>query len=118
MGASAGVAKSTNNEVVAVSVIVIVRFPVSDVASSIKGLQANAAFFEALSGSAKSGGALHHQFAAGDGELVVVDEWETAEQFQAFFAGNPKIAEVMGSIGVTGDPQVSVFGSIDVAGTF
>ena len=105
-------------EVVAVSVIVTVRFPVSDVASAIEGLHANAGFFEALSGHAKSDGALRHRFAAGDGELVVVDEWDTAEQFQSFFAGNPKLAEVLTSIGVTGDPEVSVFGSIDAPGTF
>jgi hypothetical protein len=101
-----------------VSVIVIVRFPVSDVASAIEGLHANAEFFEEISAQGKGGGALHHRFTAGDGELVVVDEWETAEQFQGFFAGNPKIAEVMGSLGVTGDPDISVFGSIDAPGTF
>jgi hypothetical protein len=48
---------------------------------------------------------------------VVIDEWETAEQFQSFFDGNPKVAQVMTSIGMTGSPEVSVFGSIDVPGT-
>jgi len=33
---------------------------------------------------------LHHRFVSGDGELMVIDEWETAKQFQSFFDGNPK----------------------------
>jgi hypothetical protein len=48
---------------------------------------------------------------------MVIDEWETAEQFQSFFDGNPKVAEVMASIGATGPPEITLFGSIDAAGT-
>jgi hypothetical protein len=47
----------------------------------------------------------------------VIDEWEKAEQFQSFFDGNPKIAEVMSSIGMTGAPDVSVFEALDAPGT-
>ncbi len=60
---------------------------------------------------------LRHRFVSGDGELVVIDEWETAEQFQSFFDGNPKVAEVMASVGMTGPPEITVFGSIDAPGT-
>ena len=49
-------------------------------------------------------------------KLMVIDEWETAEQFQSFFDGNPKVAEVMASVGMTGPPEITVFGSIDAAG--
>jgi hypothetical protein len=99
------------------SVVVTVRFPVSDVAKAIQGLHDNAEFLEEITASTKSAGNIHHRFVSGDGELVVIDEWETAEQFQSFFDGNPKVAEVMASIGMTGAPEISVYGSIDAAGT-
>jgi len=40
---------------------------------------------------------------------MVIDEWETAKQFQSFFDGNPKVADVMASIGMTGPPEITVF---------
>ena len=103
--------------VLAMSVTVTIHFPVSDVTKAIEGLQSNAEFLEEITESTKGAGMLHHRFVSGDGELMVIDEWETADQFQSFFDGNPKIAEVMASIGMTGPPQVTVFGSIDAPGT-
>lgn len=99
------------------SVTVTIRIPVADVSKAISGIQAQGEFLEEITESTKGSGMLHHRFVAGDGELVVIDEWETAEQFQSFFDGNPKVAEVMGSIGMTGPPTVSVFESIDAPGT-
>ena len=99
------------------SVTVTIRIPVADVAKAIEGLRANAEFLEEITESTKGAGMLHHRFVAGESELMVIDEWETAEQFQSFFDGNPKVAEVMASIGMTGPPAVSVFESIDGPGT-
>ena len=99
------------------SVTVILHIPVSDVPKAIEGLHSNAKILEEITESTKSAGMLHHRFVSGDGELVVIDEWETAEQFQSFFDGNSKVATVMEAAGVTGPPQISVFGSIDAAGT-
>jgi heme-degrading monooxygenase HmoA len=111
------VANDHEPEVRAMSVTVTVRFPVSDVAKAIEGLHSNAKFLEEISESTRGAGLLHHRFVSGDGELMVIDEWETAEQFQSFFDGNPKVAEVMASIGATGPPEITLFGSIDAAGT-
>lgn len=99
------------------SVVITIHFPVSDVAKAIEGLRENAEFLEEISVSTKDAGLIHHQFVSGAGELMVIDEWETAEQFHNFFEGNPKIAHVMTSIGMTGTPEVSVFTSIDAPGT-
>jgi hypothetical protein len=55
---------------------------------------------------------------AGKGELIVIDEWDTAEHFQSFFAANPKIGDVMGSIGMNGAPTITIYDSIDGPGTF
>ena len=99
------------------SVVVTIHFQVSDVAKAIEGLHDKAEFLEEITASTKDAGILHHRFVSGDGELVVIDEWETAEQFQSFFDGNPKIAEVMSSIGMTGPPVVTVYESMDAPGT-
>ena len=112
-----GVANDHEPGVPTMSVTVIIHFPVSDVAKAIEGLHSNAKFLEEINESTRGAGMLHHRFVAGDGELVVIDEWETAEQFQSFFDGNPKVAEVMASVGMTGPPEITVFGSIDAPGT-
>jgi hypothetical protein len=101
-----------------VSVIVTIKFPVADVAKAIEGLHANATFFEETSASTHGHGVISHRFVSGDGELMVIDEWDTAEEFQSFFAANPKIGDVMGSIGMNGAPTISVYESIDGPGTF
>ena len=90
---------------------------VSDVAKAVEGLPENASFFEKTTASTKGAGIISHRFASGDGELMVIDEWKTAEQFHSFFAANPKIGDVMGSIGMDGAPVISVFESVDGPGT-
>jgi heme-degrading monooxygenase HmoA len=99
------------------SVTVIAHFPVADVAKAIEGLQANAALLEEITEDTKGSGIIHHKFVAGDGEVLVIDEWETAEQFQGFFEGNPKVERVTSLIGVTGPPEVSIYNSFEAAGS-
>jgi heme-degrading monooxygenase HmoA len=99
------------------SVTVTIRFPVADVAKAIKGLHSHAAILEAITESTKGAGILHHRFVAGDNEMMVIDEWESAKQWQTFFDANPQIAAVMTSIGMTGPPEVSIFSSIAAPGT-
>jgi hypothetical protein len=72
------------------SVTVIAQFPVADVAKAIEGLKANAALLEEITEDTKGAGILHHRFVAGAAELVVIDEWETAEQFQVSSRGTLK----------------------------
>ncbi len=99
------------------SVVVTIHFPVADVSKAIEGLRSNASFLEEITASTKGAGMLHHRFLAGNGELVVIDEWETADQFHSFFEGNPKVAQDTESVGMTGTPEISVFDSIDASGT-
>ena len=98
------------------SVTVTIRFPVSDVAKAIDGLQGNAEFLEEITESTKGAGMLHHRFVAGEGELMVIDEWETAAQFQSFFEGNAKVAKIMESVGVTGPPAIAIYKEVEAAG--
>ena len=51
----------------------------------------------------RAAGALHHRFGIGDGYVVVVDEWESVQQFEQFF-GNPELQAFVGSIGAAPAP--------------
>lgn len=100
------------------SVIVIGRFPVSDVQQALAALKENGPLLEEITVDAKKQGAIHHGFAAGEGQMVVIDEWDTAEHFQAFFDGNPKVEKVTTALGVTGPPTMEVLEKGEALGTF
>ena len=69
------------------SVLVIAKFQ-ADAAKFRQALTDRADEFAKISDGSRSVGGLHHRFGVGDGIVVVVDEWESVEQFQKFFA-NP-----------------------------
>ena len=66
----------------------------------------------------KSRGAIHHAFFAGDGEVVVIDEWDNEESFQAFFASQQEIPQVMQAAGAQGEPTVEFLRPIDTSDRF
>jgi hypothetical protein len=72
----------------------------------------------AISEDAKTKGCLHHRHALGDGYVLVVDEWESAEACQEFFEGNEAIANLMGSFGAQGEPEISIGEALDTPDTF
>jgi len=80
-----------------------------DVAKFRQALRDRAGEFEKVAERGREAGALHHRFGAGDGYVLIVDEWEHAEQFQAFF-GDPELQAFVGSVG--GDhsapPEITV----------
>lgn len=61
---------------------------------------------EELTEKAKAAGCTAHRFAVGDGQMMVVDEWGSAEEFQAFIS-SPEIQQVMGQMGATGEPVIT-----------
>ena len=64
-------------------------------------------------------GAIHHAFYVGDGEAVVVDEWDSPENFQRFFeAEQPNIGPLMAAAGVTGPPEIKFFRKLDTTDSF
>jgi hypothetical protein len=64
--------------------------------------------FEDIAVAAKAAGATHHQWAFGDGEVLIVDEWPDAASFQAFFESQTKIGELMQAGGVQGPPTFEI----------
>jgi len=71
-----------------------------------------------IADAGKAAGAIHHQFAAGDGEIVVVDEWPDAQSFQDFFANQPEIPDVMREGGAQGPPEITVYRLLDTPDRF
>jgi hypothetical protein len=43
----------------------------------------------------------------------VLDEWGSAEGFQAFFAANPHIQELMAEVGVSAPPEIKFWRKLD-----
>jgi len=74
----------------------------------------NPAVLAGFLASAREHGVISHRFYANDdGELLVVDEWPSAEAFQAFFDANPEISELMASVGVTEAPEVKFWRKLE-----
>ncbi|OHV37175.1 hypothetical protein BCD49_17720 [Pseudofrankia sp. EUN1h] len=61
---------------------------------------------------------MHHRFVVGDGEVLAIDEWESVEAFQGFFASQATIPALMEAAGVQGPPQVSVYQSLATVDAF
>jgi quinol monooxygenase YgiN len=89
------------------TVLVIAKFQ-GDTAKFRQSLVDRASEFEQTTDLARAAGGLHHRFGVGDGFVVVVDEWESVEKFQQFFA-NPELQAFIGSIGADpGPPEIII----------
>jgi heme-degrading monooxygenase HmoA len=71
-----------------------------------------------ISEEAKGVGCLHHRFTVGDGFVLVVDEWESAEQFQQFFESNEEIPKVIQDSGGQGPPEVTIAEAVETPDQF
>jgi heme-degrading monooxygenase HmoA len=78
----------------------------------------HASEMEQVTKTAVSKGAITHRFLQGDGEIVILDEWDSAEHFQEFFSSQPVIAQMMQEAGVAGPPDVKVYESLKTVGDF
>jgi len=88
------------------SVIVIVKFPGARTDRFKEVYDRNVELMKAISAEGRSKGAIHHQFVEdADGEVMVIDEWGSAAEFEAFFGAQEDIQKVVGEIGLTGQPS-------------
>jgi quinol monooxygenase YgiN len=89
------------------SVLVIAKFQ-GDTGKFLQSMKERADEFAKISEDSKAVGGLHHKFGVGDGFILVIDEWESVEQFQAFMS-NPDLQAFIGSVGAApGAPEVIV----------
>ncbi|HEV2376939.1 MAG TPA: hypothetical protein VGS19_32845 [Streptosporangiaceae bacterium] len=81
------------------SVLIIGKFR-GDTGMFRRALVERADEFEAFADKARGQGAIHHRLGASDGLVVISQEWETAEDFQRFFA-DPNLQDFIVSVGIT-----------------
>lgn len=81
-------------------------------------LAGGAETMEQVSAAAREAGALSHRFVVGDGELLVLDEWTSAQAHADFFSSNEGIRSLLGAAGLTAPPSTDVFETLEAAGTF
>jgi len=84
------------------SVLITVKIK-GDPAAFRQALADRADEFVKISDSGRTAGAVHHRFGLGDGFVLVVDEWESVEQFQQFFS-DPALQSFIGSVGGAPEP--------------
>jgi quinol monooxygenase YgiN len=97
--------------------VLVVMTVAGDTAQFESFVGANKELVEQLTDKAKAAGCTAHKFAVGDGQVIVVDEWGSAEQFQAFI-GSPDIQEVMGQMGASGPPEITIGAAKGFPGEF
>jgi quinol monooxygenase YgiN len=95
-----------------VTTVVTTRFK-GDPAQLDKVIQADPPRLLRILDTARRYGVLAHQFAAGDGEFLVIDEWPSREAFEDFFSRQPEIRDLMTAAGVEGEPVVSFYEQMD-----
>ncbi|MFI7667526.1 hypothetical protein [Nocardia sp. NPDC049526] len=97
------------------AVVVELHFKTDDVSAAKQSFDSNRDLLQEITQDAKNMGRLHQ----GDGEIVVIDEWESEESFRKFFDNNPKIARVIQAAGIPGPPtSMKFFQPVPAAGTF
>jgi len=84
------------------SVLIIAKFQ-GDTAKFRQSLTERAGEYAKLAEASKAVGGLHHRFGVGDGFVLVVDEWESVEHFQKFFA-DPDLQAFIGTVGAAPEP--------------
>jgi hypothetical protein len=80
--------------------------------------QENAELLQRITDQAKGMGCIHHRFVGGDGIVMVIDEWDAPESFQKFFENNPDIPGLMKQAGVTSDPDIKIWNTLDTRDEF
>lgn len=98
------------------SVLVIQKFP-GDTATFRQVLTDRADDLRKFADQAQAAGAIHHRFGVGEGFVVVVDEWNSVEQYQQFIS-SPELQAFIGSAGATGQPEITVAEAVGSADQF
>jgi hypothetical protein len=86
------------------SVVVTMRFP-GDTDKFRRFIEAEPDRLRSIADAARARGCLHHRFGVGDGFVLVVDEWESADAVKAFFDGNDDLEAVIRDAGALGEPE-------------
>ena len=92
------------------SVLIIGKFP-GDTAVFKKVLTDRTDELAGVAEKARAAGAIHHRFGVGDGFVIIMDEWESPQQFEQFFT-RADIQALVGEMGASGPPDITVVEAI------
>jgi quinol monooxygenase YgiN len=99
------------------SILVIGKFQ-GDTAVFRQALTERADEFAKITDGSRAAGAIHHRFGVGDGFVVLIDEWESVEQFQQFFA-NPELQAFISTVGAAPvPPEITIAEAVASADQF
>src|ERR1700736_904666 len=94
------------------STLIVGKFT-GDTATFRRAVEERGSEFAAFGERARQGGCIHHRFGVGDGFVVVVDEWESADHFQRFFE-DPELQSFIASAGAaSGPPELTFTEAVD-----
>ena len=101
------------------SVIVITKYPGKAVELERLAAGEHADTLKRISEDGRAQGCLHHLFAEdSDGDVLVIDEWDSEGSFNAFFAAQDDIKKVAEAGGVTGPPTSTAYRILDTPDRF
>ena len=91
------------------SVLMVLKIPV-DEAGMEQAAREHGDHMKGIAQRGRDRGAIHHAFYSGNGEMIVVDEWESEEAFNGFFEAEAEnIGQLMAAAGATGEPGPPTF---------
>jgi hypothetical protein len=100
------------------SVMMILRIQV-DPAEMERAAGENRDNFLGIAEHAKQNGAVHHEFWAGNGEVLAVDEWESPDHFREFFeAQGQNIGQLMASAGAQQPDEPHFYRKMELGDSF
>ncbi|MEA2493636.1 MAG: hypothetical protein QOJ29_1547 [Thermoleophilaceae bacterium] len=84
----------------------VLKIPV-DAAGMQRAADEHGDLMRSIAQRGKEAGAAHHNFFEGDdGQVIVVDEWDSPDNFKAFFeAEGENIGQLMQTAGAQGEPD-------------
>ena len=101
------------------SVIVTIEFPGLQADKFMEAFQRDPERMKRISEDGRSQGAIHHSLTANADEiLVVVDEWDSRENFDRFFATQEEIKGVMSDFEPSGPPIIRSYRVLDTSDRF
>jgi hypothetical protein len=101
------------------SLIVMIKFPGGKGDKLMEVVNRHADTMVAISKDGQSQGAAHHLFAEDhEGNVYVIDEWDSRESFDKFFASQQEIPKIVAEVGVTGQPVVMSYRVLDTPDRF
>lgn len=97
------------------SVIMSLRIPI-DPDRFEEVVQGTTERLEGIIVKARRAGVIHHQFCAGDGEVMVIDEWPDEASFRGFFEeAAAEIVPMFAEAGMEGRPEPEVWRVIETS---